>query len=421
MDYEKNNFKNGVTIHKINTAKFKTNLFAIFLTTPLSRENVTKNALISAVLRRGTMNFQSQDIIAKELEDMYGASFDCGVDKNGDNQVLKFYIESVNDDFLPEKYNLAEKSLKLLVDIVTNPLVEGDGFKKDFVEVEKNTLKQIIDGKIDNKGRYALDRCFEEMYKGKPYGLYKYGYKEDLDDINEVDLYKYFKELISTCKVDVFISGFDMQYLAENQILDIFVPRQANYIKIKNNYIEKEINEPKEIIEKMEVTQGKLMMGLDILRLNKDERQAASMYSVVLGGGANSKLFQNVREKASLAYSAGASYIKAKNCILVRCGIEVANYQKAVDLIKEQLRQISDGEFSEDDINSAKQLILASYKSIKETQDGEINYYFSQELSDEFYSIEKAIQDVEIVSKEKIIQIAERIQLNTIYFLTDNK
>lgn len=420
MDYEKINLKDGITVHKITTSKFKTNLFAIFLTTPLNRENVTKNALISAVLRRGTMNYKSQNIIAKELEDMYGASFDCGIDKNGDNQVLKFYVESINDDFLPEKYNLAEKSLKLLVDIVSNPLVENGAFKKEYVEVEKNTLKQVIEGKIDNKGRYAIDRCFEEMYKDKPYGLYKFGYTEDLEAINEKDLYEYYKALISECKIDVFISGFDISDLNENQILDIFTPRTANYTTIENLYIENEINEPKEVIEKMDVTQGKLMMGADILKLDKAERPAASMYSVILGGGANSKLFQNVREKASLCYTAGASYIKAKNSVLIRCGIEIKNYKKALNLIKEQLRQIENGEFSDDDIESAKQLILASYKSVRETQDSEINYYFSQELTGEFVSIEDNIKDIEKVTKEQIVDVANRVKLNTIYFLTDN-
>lgn len=420
MDYEKINLKDGITVHKINTTKFKTNLFAIFLTTPLNRANVTKNALVSAVLRRGTDNYPSQDVIAKELEDMYGASFDCGIDKNGDNQILKFYIESINDEFLPEKYNLAEKSLKLLVDIVGNPFVENGGFKKEFIDVEKNTLKQIIDGKIDNKGRYALDRCFEEMYKDEPYGIYKYGYTEDLEGINEVDLYNYYKSLISECKIDIFISGFNMPNLNENQILDIFAPRKANYIQITNCYLGNKINEPKEVIEKMDVTQGKLMIGMDVLELSKEERSAASMYSVILGGGANSKLFQNVREKASLCYTAGASYIKAKNCVLIRCGIETKNYSKAFNLIKDQLKQIKDGEFSEEDIDSARQLILASYKSVRETQDGEISYYFSQEISDEFVSIEKNIKEVELVTKDQIINIANKIQLNTIYFLTDN-
>ena len=84
------------------------------------------------------------------------------------------------------------------------------------------------------------------------------------------------------------------------------------------------------------------------------------------------------------------------------------------------MRQIKDGEFSDEDIESSKQLIFASYKSVKESQDSEINYYFAQELANEFVSIEKNIEDIESVTKEQIIDIANKIQLNTIYFLTDN-
>ena len=421
MNYNKSIVKEGITLHKINTTKFKTNLFAIFITTPLSRANVTKNALISAVLRRGTSNFPSQELISKELEDMYGASFDCGVDKNGDNQVLKFYIESINDDFLPEKYNLAEKSLKLLVDVVFNPLTENGGFKKEYVEQEKNTLKQIIEGKIDNKSKYALDRCIEEMYKNKPYGLYKFGYIEDLDKINEVDLYSYYKTLISECKIDVFVSGFNTDNLNENEILGNLSERKANYIKVVNNFINNKISQPEEVIEKMDVTQGKLMIGADVLELKEDEKQIASLYSVVLGGGANSKLFQNVREKASLAYTAGASYVKAKNNIIIKCGIEIKNYKRALEIIKEQLRQMLDGELSDQDLNSAKQLIIASYKSVSESQDGEVSYYFAQELSDKFVSIDESIEEINNVTKAQIVDIAKKVQLNTIYFLTGNE
>lgn len=420
MNYNKENIKEGITLHKINTTKFKTNLFAIFVTTPLTRADVTKNALISAVLRRGTNNYKSQDIISKELEDMYGASFDCGIDKNGDNQVLKFYVESINDEYLPENYNLAQKSLNLLTDIVFNPLVENNGFNKDYVNVEKNTLRKIIEGKIDNKAQYAFERCVEEMYKEEPYGLYKFGYVEDLENITEVDLYNHYKELIANAKIDVFISGFNTDNMNENEILATLNDRQANYIKNTNRYIENEIQKPNEIIEKMDVTQGKLIIGTDIVKLNEEERFAASVYSVILGGGANSKLFQNVREKASLAYSAGASYIRAKNNITIKCGIEINNYEKALNIIKEQLNQMINGDFSEDDIKSAKQLILASLNSVDETQDGEINYYFSQELSERFVDIEEHKKKIQDVTKDQIIAIAKKVKINTIYFLTGN-
>ena len=111
MKYNKENIKQGITIHSIDTDKFKTNLIAIFLSTPLTRENVTKDAVLSSVLRRGTANYKTQEEISKELEEMYGAEYNCGLDKIGDNHILKFYLESVNDNFLPQnEENMLKKS-----------------------------------------------------------------------------------------------------------------------------------------------------------------------------------------------------------------------------------------------------------------------------------------------------------------------
>lgn len=421
MNYNKKAIKEGITFHKITTKKFKTNLFSIFITTPLSRETVTKNALLGAILRMGTANLPAHDLISKELENMYGASFNCGIEKNGDNHILKFCIESVNDEFLPENFNLSEKSLKLLADIVFNPFVENNAFKKEYLESEKNTLRRIIEGKIDNKTMYAYDRCIEEMYESKPYGLYKFGYVEDLDSITSQDLYAYYKELISTCKIDVFVSGFNIDNLNEYEIFSNLPERKANYVVNSIPNIESRVEEPKTITEKMDVTQGKLMMGLDILNVKEEENYASAIYNIILGGGANSKLFQNVREKASLAYTAGSSYIKNRSNIYIRCGIEICNYEKAVKIIKEQLKQIENGEFSEEDIESAKQLQFAVLKSVKDSQDTEIAYYFSQELSGKDLSIDENIEKFKAVTREEIIEIAKRIQINTIYFLTGNE
>lgn len=201
MEHNEIDIKNGIKLHKIQTDKFKTNLIAVMLTTKLERESVTKNALIPAILRRGTAKLNTQEEINKKLEEMYGASFDCGLDKTGDNQVLKFYIETVNDEFLPQDAeNMLKTSLENIFDIVLNPYLESNCFKKEYVEQEKENLKQIIEGKIDNKARYSLDRCIEEMYKNKPYGLYKYGYIEDLEEITPQSLYEHYKKIISECK-----------------------------------------------------------------------------------------------------------------------------------------------------------------------------------------------------------------------------
>lgn len=422
MSYKINEIKKGIKVNLIETNKFKTNLFAIFLTTPLSKENVTANALIPAVLRRGTNILKTQEEISIELEDMYGATLDCGVEKIGDNQLIKIYLEVLNDNFLPEGEKITQRAINLIIDLLFNPLLENNGFKKEYVEAEKKTIQRIIEGKIDNKDLYAFNRCIEEMYSGKEYGLYKYGYIEDLQNINEKNLYEKYKELIENAKINIFASG-DFK---EEEILNI-IKNNDNIKKLKDreeNYVinteeteKKEKVEVNTIQESKDVSQGKLVISLDIEYNEPNSKYAMCIYNVILGESATSKMFQNVREKAGLAYSASSTYIRQKNNILIRAGIEINNYEKAVEIIKQQLEDMKNGKFSDADIENAKKYMVSGIRTTQDEQDSEITYYIGQELSGKFTSFEEYAERINAVTREQIQEIANKININTIYFL----
>ena len=423
MEYKQVEIKKGIKLHTIHTEKFKTNLIAVFITTKLNRENVTKNAVISALLRRGSKTMPSQEDISKEMEEMYGANFDCGLDKTGNNQVLKFYLETINDDFLPQKgEDMLKVSLEKLLDIVFNPYIEEEAFKTEYVEQEKNNIKQRIEAKIDDKAKYSMERCIEEMYKNEPFGLYKFGYVEDLTAMDGKNLYDYYKELMASCKIDLFVSGIikdDInQMVRNNENIKKLEDRSPNFVvlrELNKNLAEKE----KVVTESMEVTQGKLILGLDVCLDKEDLRYDALLYNSILGGSANSKMFQNVREKAHLAYVASSNYLRYKNNIFVNCGIEIGNYEKALELIKQQIEDMRKGDFTEDNIEDAKKGIIATIRTIDDEQDTGITYYLGQELSENSISIEEYRNRIQKVKKEDIIHIANNVAINTIYFLKD--
>ena len=419
MQYKENEIKKGIKLHEIQTDKFKTNLIAVFLTMPITRENVTKNALISAVLRRGSKNMPTLAQISKDMEEMYGASFDCGIDKTGDNQVLKFYIETINDNYISQKdENMLKTAIEKLLEIIFNPLIESNSFKQEYIDQEKENIKRIINGKADNKARYAFDRCLEEMYKNKPYGLYKYGYIEDLEKITAESLYEYYKKMISKCKIDIFVSGnIDevTEMIKNNENIQKLSDRESQYIL--NKIERKEKVEEKEIIEEMDVTQGKIVMGLDLHLENENQMYDTVVYNAILGGSANSKLFQNVREKASLAYTAGSNYIRYKSNIFIKCGIEIKNYQKAMEIIKKQLEDMKNGIFTDEDIANAKKGIISVIKSIDDEQDTQITYLFGHEITNINTTEDEYIKRINNVTKEDIIKVAQSIAINTVYFL----
>lgn len=422
MSYKTQEIKKGIQAHVIETNKFKTNLFAMFLTVPLNRENITQNALIPAVLRRGTETLKSQEEISIELENMYGATLDCGVEKTGDNQVLKFYLETLNDNFLPNKENLSKKAIELLLDVIFNPLTENNHFKKEYVDSEKKTIKRLIDGRIDNKDMYAYTRCIEEMYKNEPYGLYKYGYIEDLENINEENLYTDYQNLLSIAKIDFFASG-ELQtdsvisIIEGNQNIQKLQEREDTHIVNTEDTEKKKEVQIQTIQDVKDVTQGKLVIGLDIDYYKKDSRYAMCIYNVILGESATSKMFQNVREKAGLAYSARSTYVRQKNNIFIRAGIEIKNYSKALEIIKEQLEDMKNGKFSDEEIDNAKKYMTSGIKTVQDEQDSEITYYMGQELSKTLLTFEEYMDKINSVIREEILEIAKNIHINTIYFL----
>lgn len=400
-----------MNIKRFENNKFKTNEIALFLTMPLKKETITMNALIPMILRRGSKNYPNQLLISKKLENMYGAGFNCGIDKSADYCVLKFYIETVANKYLPNNEDLTQEAIDMLMDIVFNPLVVNEGFDKDYVQQEKENLCKIIDARKDDKQAYAFNRCIEEMFKDEPYGIYKFGSKEDLKNINEKNLYEYYKKMIEECRCDIFINGIDANKV---QIKDDKKANNNEIKEIEKNEKQSIDNEEKVVNETMNVVQGKLVIGLNAKYENKF---AISMYNAILGGGANSKLFQNVREKASLAYSAGSRYIRRKDSIFIITGIELKNYDKALKIIKEQLEEMKDGNITDKEFSDAKQLVLATLKLIPESQEDMISFDFDQNLFKENLSFEEYYKNIEKITKDDVIKAAQNVSINTIYYL----
>ena len=395
-------------IKKIETKKFKTNVYALYLTIPLTKENVTYNALIPTVLKRGCKKYNNQLEISKKLEEMYDATFGIGITKVGNNEVLKFYLESLNNNYLPNNEDLSKTSIEMLLNIVMKPYLVNGKFDDDYVEQEKENLKKVIESRKDNKDTYATNRLLEEMFKEEPYGLYKFGNIDEIDNITSEKLYEKYKELIKNSEKYLYIVGDVENLNIESYNID------EKEITISKEFPVK-ISEKENIVkEQMDVTQGKLVIGLNT---PNNKQEVIALYNTILGKGANSKLFLNVREKEGLAYSAGSTYLKRNNAIIISTGIEVSKYNKAVEVIKNQLKDMEDGNITEKEMKDAKQFINAGLNLINESSENMIEYRFDKELYNEEIDIEKYRKKIEEIKKEDIVKVAKQIKIDTIYFL----
>lgn len=411
---------NGIYLNLIKTSKFKSNLLSYYFVRPLNKDEVTKNALIPLVLKRGTKDLNTSIEIEKKFEDMYGANYSSTINKRGERHALRFSAEWANGKYLNDK-ELNYGVVELLRQIIYNPYIENNAFSKEYVEQEKENHRIRIESKINDKRSYAVNRCIEEMCKYEDFSLYSLGYVEDIDSINEINLYQQYKNILNTSQIEIFFVGdYDegfKRFLIDNNRVEI-----ENPVDIPREKIITRVEQKNMIEDCLDVNQGKIVIGYRTgVAFEDDLYNALLIASDILGGGPNSKLFRNVREKESLAYYISSSIIKYKSIMLIDAGIEFENYQKTINIINAQLDELKLGEFSEDDIEISKKSIITSLKSIRDSIFHISEFFFSQILAKDSRSLEQVMDDFESVNKEQIIEAAQKINIDTIYFMNGKK
>lgn len=416
-EIKKINLGQNINLTLIPAKKFKSNLVSIYIQRLLDKEEATKNALIPTIITSGCEKYQSSREISNKLDDLYGASLLSDVSKRGERQVISFKIVSTNEKYLDEK--IFNDVIGFFNEVLNKPLVIDGGFKKEYLDIEKVNLKDRIQSKINDKGRYALERCFEEMCKDERYSISEYGYEKDIDKISEIELYEHYKTIIKTSPIDIVVEGdFD-----EHNVVDIinknFNFERTNIIDIPKAPYKKQVKDIKTIEEKMDITQGKLVIGY---RANIDYIDEKLYYplivgSSVLGGGPHSKMFINIREKESLCYYIYSSVEKYKSILFVSSGIEAKNYEKTLELVKKQIQSIQSGDITKEEIQNSKSGLINSMKSLSDSIGGLSDFYFAQGMANTKTTISQIIKNIENVDVEDIVKAFEKIQLDTIYFL----
>jgi len=414
---DKRKLSKNVNLHLVKSDKFKTDLVGVYIKRPLNQEEAAKNALLTRVIERATKTYPTAKELAVKLEELYGAVIAADVVKYGEKQVLQFKVQLPNEKLLQEK-GIFESGLEILKDILFNPLVENGGFNKDYFENEVNNLRDEIQGRINDKMSYAMERCLEEMCADEPYRIYQYGSVEDLEGITPESLYEHFLKVMTTSEVEICVSGdidFDATEETVKKALPFTVDQVVPYPNEENG---KTVESVKEIEEKFNINQGKLSIGYRTHTPMTDPLYEASViFAYILGGGANSKLFKNVREKESLCYYIFARNEKYKSIMVIGSGIEFENKDKTLALIDKEFNEMLEGNFTDEDLRIAKDNLKSSLNSISDFQNSFLNYYYSTILSGKAFDIEARKNTIENVTKEDVIKAGMRIEKDTVHFL----
>ncbi len=406
----------GVNLYYIADSRLKTTSLYLYLHRPLSRAEATKNALLASVLKRGTQKLPDMRAVNQHLEDLYGMLYDIGITKKGPIQSLSFSFNTISDSFAGE--GVLRGAVDVLLDFLLDPKQTDGAFDPSYVEGEKKNLKDTIESLVNDKRSYANYRCLEELCRGERTGVFEYGYVDDLPKLDAKTLYQHYQSILTTSPIDIFVVG-DVEIAA---VVEQFRKRLSalplSISPIPMEHEKKDVGEVRTVEEAFDVTQGKLALGLRTGTVVSDpDYYALLVGNSILGAGAHSKLFNNVREKMSLCYYVGSRIDKFTPIMIISSGIEFDKYEQAKKEILFQLEAVKKGFFDAEELEIAKEFVISQYQSYLDSPYLMQSYYLGLALSGNTDTIKEAAQKVRAVTTEDVVRAFVKVKLDTVYFL----
>lgn len=409
----------GYHLHLVPTKKYKTITVVVKFKGILEREQITKRVLLPYILRKGTANYPTEKLFQEKLNQLYGAVLSIDGAKKGNQHILSFRLEFANQKYIADEASILDEAIRLLHEVIFSPSLEGDAFKQKTVEREKESLKQRIASIADDKMAYANQRLIDEMCENERFSIHSSGYMEDLEDIDAENMYAYYQSVIQE-KMDIYVVGDIQKEAIVHSIRTSFDRENTSIATQAITPEEHTTSEVKEVIEKQDVQQAKLHIGYRTHTTYQSEDYfALQVFNGIFGGFPSSKLFINVREKNSLAYYASSRVESHKGLLFVISGIAPADYQKAREIIELQLQMMKSGDFTENDVEETKeQLINQILETLDHTQ-GIVEMLYQEVIGERDLPPHALIEGIKAVTREDIIQVANKIKQDTVYLLTD--
>ena len=417
-DFIKTNVGRGIDIVSVPADQFKTNEIALSLAMPLTKETASLNALIPMLLCRSSKQYPSLTAINTRLASLYGATLEPFVTKVGEVQMIKLGVTCVDDRFSLDGEKISKECAELLLSVLFEPRLDEEGsFYKEDVEREKRILTEKLESEENEKRTYVLRRTEQIMFEGEPYAINRYGSKESVAAITCEGVLSAWKNMLKSAKVLMTVVGnADISEISD-MLKSRFSEVRRSYLPLPEAVFKPHVSSVKEMEERIDVKQGKLVLGFRVDVKPDDELTAAMRsFADVFGGGPYSRLFTKVREEMSLCYYCSARYIRQKSFLVVQCGCEEENMDKAVSQILNQLREIRRGNFDYE-FKSSKISLTDAINSVCDAPETLENWYLLQTADGEFKSPRDSARENNNVTKQQIIECARLISLDTVYRL----
>ena len=407
----------GITLRCFPDDRFKQGCLSFSVVRPMCHEEAAVNALIPAVLLRGTKKCPDLRAITLRLDDLYGATLGTQVRRVGDYQTTGLYCAFLEDRYALPGDKILEPMAEFLREVLLEPVTEGDGFSASFVESEKKNLIATIESELNDKRAYAMGQMVRVMCKEDSYGVPRLGDKEAVAAITPKSAYEHFQKILKESRIDIFYVGSAPAEEVARLLMPIFREIDRDYVNLPGQTAFHDVGGD-DLVEQMDVSQGKLCLGYVTPVTNRDaDFVPMQVMNTIFGAGMTSKLFMTVREKLSLCYAIGSGYYGSKGIVTVSAGIDFDKEQQTREEIDRQLEAICQGEITDEELTAAKEALLSSLRGTHDSPGSIESYYATSALSGMKLTPDRYMEAVQAVTKDDVARVARLLKKHTTYFL----
>nr|WP_155719736.1 pitrilysin family protein [Streptococcus cristatus] len=407
----------GVHLHFIQSEKFKTNKIKVRFSAPMSEKTIAGRVLTASMLETSNALYPTSQTFREKLANLYGANYSTSLSRRGLVHYLDINLSFVRDQFLSRKNMLADEILDFLKASLFFPLSNGQAFDTKTFEIEKRNVLTDLEAEIENHFYHAHRELNNLFYDLPEMRIPRVATIDLVERETAETSFATFQQMLNQDQIDFFFIG-DFNEIAVREKIQEFQfsereqPLQLSY---QQNYS----NITREKLEQRDVHQSIVELAYHFSSQYGDRSHLPLIVlNGLLGGFAHSKLFVNVREKESLAYTISSSFDIFSGLMRIYAGIDRANRTKTIALINRQILDLKRGHFTDEELEQTKNMLKNSILLAQDRQNTLIERaYMSSVLGKKFLSLEAWLKALENVSKADLIEAAQQLKLQAIYFM----
>lgn len=409
----KNSEVNHIPTAIIETDKFKTITVQLQFRSRMERERVTKRNILSKMMVKRTVDFPKEAELLKHLAHYYGAHLTSNVSRKGQDHIVSFSMEFVNDRFIREALDVIGEMCRLLHDVLDTPSRYDDSYQDFFIK-EKRLYRNRLRSMKDNRAQASFQAMLDVMFEGEDYKYLPHGVLEDVEDITLDEIKEEHARMMADDDIAILVVGAVDDSIKDD--LKKIVARNGKAEVAHRSYPYRTVDDVRRSNDTQQIEQAKLNMGFRADVRDLQEQMAFNVMNQMYGGSASSLLFMNIREKLSLAYQIHSQVDVRNGYMFVMGGVDPDNVETAENAILGELEVLRKGEFDTEFVEEVKRMMKVNRQEVMDKPKGLITLEYNR-LIQEAHPLSWE-ERLEAVDREMIMEISRKTALDTVYVLT---